>query len=371
MLKIAFLSVFYPYRGGIAQSNAQIYRAFERQGHELKAWNFSMQYPSILFPGKTQYVAEGDQADKISSARTLNSINPLSYIKTANQIKAYQPDILVIRFWMPFFGPALGYVAGALKKRGTKVVAVIDNLVPHEQRIGDRQLTKYFLNRCSAFIVMSDVVEEDLKAVMPNARYRLYPHPLYDQFGEKLEKAEARSKLPVDMEQKVILYFGLIRKYKGLDILIEAFDQLSEAYELLIVGEPYGDFQPYQDLIDKNKNKNRIKTFTRYVPDEEVPKFFSAADVCVLPYRSATQSGVIAIAYHFDLPVIVTDVGGLRGTVEPYNAGIVVDKAEAGLFAEAIQSYFEHSQQKEKAKAIQVFKEKYTWDGMAKEIIEI
>lgn len=370
-MKIAFLSVFYPYRGGIAQSNAQLYRALERQGHHLKVWNFSLQYPSILFPGKTQYVAENDSADNIESLRTLNSINPISYIKTSRQIKSFAPDILILRFWMPFFGPALGYVAGKLKKRGTKIIAVIDNLIPHEQRIGDPQLTRYFLNRCDAFIVMSDIVEKDLISVLPNARYCLYPHPLYDQFGAKLEKAKAKNNLNIANQQKVLLYFGLIRQYKGLDILIKAFDLLSEEYELLIVGEPYGDFQPYQDLININHNKDRIHTVTRYVSDEEVPTYFSAADVCVLPYRSATQSGVTAIAYHFDLPVIVTDVGGLRGTVEPYNAGLVVDAPEPELFSEAIQTFFQNNHQQEKTKAIQQFKQQYTWDGMAEEIVEL
>lgn len=369
-MKVAFLSVFHPFRGGIAQSNAQIYRAFERQGHELKVWNFSTQYPAILFPGTTQYVSEKDSADQIEHERTLSSINPLSYFKTAKAIRAYQPDMLILRFWMPFFAPSLGYVAGQVKKDGTKVIAVIDNLIPHESRIGDGPLTQYFLNRCSGFVVMSTAVENDLKSVKPDASYLSYPHPLYNQFGQKKDQLSTRQALHIDANQKVLLYFGLIRKYKGLDILIEAFDHLDEAYELLIVGEPYGDFAPYQQLIDQNRNRARIHAITEYVADDEVPRYFSAADVCVLPYRSATQSGVIAISYHFDLPVIVTDVGGLRGTVEPFGAGIVVEKPEPTLFKEAILRYFDSNHQEAMTLAIQDFKNNYTWDGMVEAIVE-
>lgn len=369
-MKIAFLSVFYPFRGGIAQSNAQIYRAFERQGHELKVWNFTTQYPSLLFPGTTQFVKEGDQADPIPNDRTLSSINPLTFGPTIKAIKAFAPDLLVLRFWMPFFAPSLGYVAGKLRLQGTRVVAVIDNLIPHEKRLGDAQLTQYFLKRCDGFVVMSDVVETDLKAVYPSAEYLFYPHPLYDQFGAKINKHQAKQALSINLAQKTILYFGLIRKYKGLDILIEAFAQLDKSYELLIVGEPYGDFSSYQALIDQNPNKDQIHTITRYVADDEVPLYFSAADVCVLPYRSATQSGVTAIAYHFDLPVIVTDVGGLRGSVEPYGAGLVVDQPEPKAFAEAILHYFQEEHQAPMSKAIQNFKQQYTWDGMTRRIIE-
>jgi len=367
-LKIAFLSVFHPFRGGIAQSNAQIYRAFERQGHELKVWNFSTQYPEVLFPGTTQYVSEKDSADQIDNERTLSSINPITYFKTAKAIKSFQPDLLILRFWMPFFAPSLGYVAGQLKKQGTKVVAVVDNLIPHESRIGDGPLTQYFLKRCNGFVVMSTAVQKDLQSVKPEAPYLFYPHPLYNQFGQKTDKIATKQTLGIKATQKVLLYFGLIRKYKGLDILIKAFDHLDETYELLIVGEPYGEFKPYQDLIDKNRNQSRIHTITEYVADDEVPKYFSAADVCVLPYRSATQSGVIAISYHFDLPVIVTDVGGLKGTVEPYGAGIVVERPESLLFKDAVLSYFEANHQEEMTAAIQDFKNKYTWDGMAEEI---
>ncbi|MEH0156208.1 glycosyltransferase [Limibacter armeniacum] len=370
MAKIAFLSTFYPYRGGIAQFNAQLYRTLEGQGHQLKVWNFSLQYPSLLFPGTTQYVNENDKADAIPSVRSLNSINPVSYISTANQILDFAPDILIIRFWMPFFAPSLGYVAGKLKKKGTKVIAVIDNLIPHEPRLGDKQLTDYFLKRCDGYLVMSDVVENDLKKVKPDAKYIFHPHPIYDHFGAKLERSIARKKLNIEEGQKVLLYFGLIRKYKGLDILLDAFNELNDSYTLLAVGEPYEDFAPYQALIDKNKNKDRIITVTEYVSDEEVPVYFSAADVSVLPYRSATQSGVVAISYHFDVPVIVTDVGGLKGSVAPYGAGIVVDKPDSTLILEAIHQYFDGNNQSEMSTALQQFKEGYSWENLATELVD-
>ncbi|GAA4839090.1 glycosyltransferase [Algivirga pacifica] len=369
-MRIAFLSVFYPFRGGIAQSNAQLYRAFEEEGHEVKAWNFTTQYPSILFPGTSQYVTEEDTTGAIVSERVLSTVNPLTFAGTIRKIAAYEPDMVILRYWMPFFAPSLGYVAGKLRKKGIKVITVIDNLIPHEQRPGDKQLTDYFLNRCDGFVVMSDVVEKDLKSVKPDAAYLHHPHPIYDHFGEKQEKALARKTLGLKSEDKVLLYFGLIRKYKGLDLLIEAFDQLDDSYQLLIVGEPYEDFEPYQQLIDNNANKERIHTVTRYVADEEVPLYFSAADVSVLPYRTATQSGVVAISYHFDLPVIVTNVGGLKGTVAPYGSGIVVEESTPHAITTAVQDYFKGENPKEMSLAVQNFKEKYSWKGMVRAILK-
>jgi len=370
-LKVAFVSVFYPFRGGIAQSNAHLYRAFESLGHEVKVWNFTTQYPAFLFPGTSQFVSKDDVADEIPSNRTLSSINPFSYARTFKKVSKFAPDLVIFRFWMPFFAPSLGYISGKLKKKGCKVIALVDNLIPHEQRFGDKHLTKYFLKRVSGFVVMSDVVERDLNNALPKANYLHYPHPIYSHFGDKMNRAEALEKLGIKGNKKVILYFGLIRKYKGLDILIEAFDQLDAMYELLIVGEPYESFDTYKNLIDRNKNRDRIHAITRYVSDEEVPLYFSAADVCVLPYRTATQSGVIAIAYHFDLPVIVTDVGGLRKTVESFGTGSVVDSPNADQFQNAIKDYFKNNKQAPMSSAIQAFKSKYSWNGMAEEIIKL
>lgn len=340
-------------------------------GHELQAWNYKVQYPSFLFPGTSQYVDEKDKADPIPSSRTLSSINPLTFGKTAREIQDFGPQILILRFWMPFFGPSLGYVSARLRKNGVKVIAVIDNLIPHENRIGDKALTNYFLDKCDAFMVMSDVVQKDLLDLIPSAKFKYHPHPIYDQFGSKLPLQEARTKMKINHKQKVILYFGLIRKYKGLDILIKAFEGLNEEYELIIVGESYEDFNIYQKLIDSNSNKDRIHVINRYVSDDEVPLYFSVADVCVLPYRTATQSGVIAISYHFDLPVIVTDVGGLRKTVEPFNAGLVVDKPKPDLFQQSIIEYFEKEMQITMSNSIQEFKKKYSWDSMALDILDL
>lgn len=370
-MKVAFLSTFYPYRGGIAQFNAQLFRHFEKTDAELKAWNFSLQYPSILFPGTSQYVNEKDKADPIPNQRTLNSINPFSYLSTAKQIKAYQPDLLIMRYWMPFFAPALGTVAKQLKKQGTKVIVIIDNLIPHEKRIGDEAMTQYLLKNADAFVVMSDIVEKDLKNVYPQANYIFHPHPIYDHFGEKPLPSVAKQQLQIDSDKKTLLYFGLIRKYKGLDLLIEAFDQLDDSYQLLIVGEPYEDFGFYQQLIDKNSNKERIHCATHYIDDKDVPQYFSASDVCVLPYRTATQSGVIAISYHFDIPVIVTDVGGLKNTVEPYNAGIVIERPEKELITEAIERYFQKGNPEMMEKSIVNFKTQYSWDSLVKKITEL
>ena len=368
-MKIAILAPFYPYRGGIAQFAASLYRGFEAAGHEVRAYTFTRQYPEILFPGSSQYVSEADAADPIPAERVLDSVNPLSYWKAARQIQAFGPDLLVLKYWMPFVAPSLGTVARRLRKKGTYVLTVLDNITPHERRIGDERLNRYFLNSNDAFVPMSSSVEKDLLRLRPEASYFFHPHPLYSHFGEKPPTAEAREKLGIPGGKKVLLFFGLIREYKGLDILIEAFHQLGEEYYLLIAGESYGGYSSLSESIASGGKEHLVGQHIRYIPDEEVPIFFSAADVCVLPYRSATQSGVTAISYHFDVPVIVTDVGGLRETVEPYQAGLVVDKPFPDLFAQAILEFFEKAPEYYR-KHIQRFKEEYSWQGLAEKIVD-
>lgn len=367
-MRIAILSCFYPYRGGIAQFNADIFQELSKS-HEVKAFNYKRQYPGLLFPGKTQFVEKDDIAIKIDSVPLLDTANPFSYISTARKIRQWEPDLLLMRYWMSYFAPSQGYVArNQLKK--TKVISILDNVIPHEPRFFDRPFTKYYLGSNDGFVVLSDAVGKDLLAYKPDARYISTPHPIYDHFGEKIGREEAIEKLGLGKAGKNILFFGLIRDYKGLDILIDSFSMLDDSYQLIIAGEPYGSFDKYQEQIDKSPNKDRIKLFTRYISDKEVPGFFSASDVCVLPYRSATQSGISAISYHFELPMITTNVGGLKEAIEVPGTGIVVDTVNSVAIKDAIEDYFARDLRKTLSDNIKKEKEKLSWSNFSNKLID-
>lgn len=367
-MRIAYLSTFYPYRGGIAQFNASLYRALEKE-NEIKAFTFSRQYPDTLFPGKTQYVSGDETADNIPSNRILDSINPFSYLSASHIIRKFNPDILLMKYWMSFFAPSLGSVSGKVKKNA-KVITILDNVIPHEQKFFDKPLTKYFLKKNSGFVVMSDAVKEDLLQLKPDAAYIKMPHPLYNHFGQKLDKQQARKLLHIHPDKKTILFFGFIRDYKGLDLLIEAFGKLDTGYQLVIAGESYGSFDAYQKLIDASPRKDSIHCFNDYIPDSKVPEFFSAADVCVLPYKSATQSGITSISYHFDVPLIATNVGGLQETIEHRKTGLIVELANADMIKDAILHFYSESSGIDYFENIQSYKRQLSWENFASGIID-
>lgn len=367
-MRIAYLSTFYPYRGGIAQFNASLYRALEKE-HAVKAFTFSRQYPELLFPGKTQMVENDENADPIPSVRVLDSINPLSYIKAAKKIKEFEPDLLIMKYWMTFLSPSLGSAAGLLSKK-TKIITVLDNVIPHEKRFFDNALTKYFLNKNDAFVAMSDAVMNDLYSLKPKAKCIRMPHPLYDHFGEIKDRENACRELNINPRNKNLLFFGFIRDYKGLDLLIEAFNNLDSSYNLIIAGECYGSFDKYQEQINKSPLKNNIYIFTDYIPDSKVPVFFGAADVCILPYKSATQSGITSIAYHFEVPLIATNTGGLKETIEHGSTGLMVPKPESNLISEAVKNFFSNQIPGNMRKNIQQLKKDLSWEKFADEIIK-
>lgn len=369
-MRIAYLSTFYPFRGGIAQFNASLYRAFEKNGHEVKAFTFTRQYPDFLFPGETQLVKENDSADKIPSERILDTLNPISYYSSAKKILKFSPDFLLMKYWIPYMAPALGSVAKKVKTH-SKVIAVPDNVIPHEKKMIDKQFTKYFFRQCHGFVVMSDAVKNDLLKFVPDAKYIFHPHPIYEHFGKKVAPKEAKKKLNIPEGKKVILFFGFIRPYKGLDILLKAIANLhSNDYVLVIAGEVYGSFEEYQLLIDALALRQQVLLHIRYISDEEVPLFFSAADVCVLPYKSATQSGITSIAYHYDLPVIATDTGGLKEMVLHNQTGIIADAPDAHLISAAIENYFSQNLKQEFQSGVQTLKSQLSWESMAKTIID-
>ncbi|MCC8144956.1 MAG: glycosyltransferase [Bacteroidales bacterium] len=367
-MRIAFLSSFYPFRGGIAQFNALLYKALEEQGHSVNAFTFTCQYPSFLFPGKTQYVTREDKAIRIESEPVLNSINPFSYETTAKKILQWKPDVVIFRYWMSFFAPAFGHVANRLRRKGIKIISIVDNALPHEPRFFDKPFARLFFNQVDGFIAMSDIVEKDLLSLKPDANYIFKPHPLYNHFGEKLPVIESREKLSIDPVKKTLLFFGLIRDYKGLDILLDAMDLLDDSYQLIIAGEPYGSFEKYQKQIDNSPAKERIKTLSRYIDDSEVPLLFSAADLLVLPYKSATQSGVIPVAYHFEIPTVATDVGGLRQTLEVPETG-VIRTPDANAIVSGIEEVFQKGTDKYIAN-IRQEKKTLSWENFAKALTD-
>ena len=367
-MQIAILSCFHPYRGGIAQFNANIYAELSKY-HNVKAFNFKRQYPDIFFPGKSQFVSDDDNAIKTESTSVLNTANPFSYISSARKIRRWEPDLLLMRYWMPYFAPSQGYV-GRHQCKKTKVISILDNVIPHERRFFDTPLTKYYLSSNDGFIVLSDSVGEDLRKLKPDARYVTIPHPLYNHFGDKIERNSALRELGLNPERKTLLFFGLIRDYKGLDILIEAFSKLDASYQLIIAGEPYGSFTKYQEQIDKSAGKERIALYTRYIPDDKVPLFFSASDVVVLPYRTATQSGISAISYHFGIPMITTNVGGLKEAIEKPGTGIVVDKIDASAIAGAIEEFFRDTDRGRFERNIILERDNLSWNGFANRLID-
>lgn len=379
-MRIAYLSTFYPFRGGIAQFNANLYEALGRQGHEVRAFTFTCQYPSFLFPGKTQYVTEQDRAKVVDSTALLNTANPFTYFSTARRIAAWKPDVVIMKYWMSYLAPSLGMVAHLLRRKGVKVVTVLDNVIPHETKFFDKPFSKWFLKQNDLCVAMSDSVLADMLSLAPQVPHILQPHPLYDHFGTKMERAQAQAQLGLDPQKRTLLYFGLIRDYKGLDLLIDAFGKLSDEYQLVIAGESYGPFDRYEQQIAASPACGRIKAFNRYIGDEEVPVFFSAADVCVLPYRSATQSGITAISLHFGLPLIATPVGGLPQSIGGAGIGLMTADIPADApggpapavspeaIAAAIDDYFSTPADKY-IKAISDFKKTATWDNLGKAII--
>ena len=368
-MKIAILSCFYPYRGGISQFNACLYDELSKE-HVVKAFNFKRQYPEILFPGKTQYVTEDDEAVPVESTSLLDTANPLSYVSTYKAIRDWNPDVLIVRYWMSYFGPSLGYITRQMKKH-CKVISILDNVIPHEPHFFDAPLTKYFLKGSTGCVTLCEAVSKDLLSLKPDARYTVIQHPLYSHFGQKLQRDEAEKKLGLKSGKKNILFFGLIRTYKGLDILLEAFGMLPEDYQLIIAGEPYGSFDKYQQIIDRLPGKDRIYMDLKYIRDSEVATYFSAADLAVLPYRSATQSGISSVSYHFEVPMIVTDVGGLKETIGDRGTGIVSEEGTPEAISKEILRYFCDPHIKEECiRNIRMEKERLSWKTFARRLTE-
>ncbi|MFQ6606604.1 MAG: glycosyltransferase [Fidelibacterota bacterium] len=367
-MKYTLVGTFPPFRGGIAHFNVALAKALSEE-HDVSAINFTTQYPQWLFPGKTQY-EEDSGTLPFPNKTLLSSINPWSWVKTGRAIVESNPDVVIFKYWLPFFAPAFGRVVRYIKKRITPQILVIcDNVIPHEKRPFDLQLTRYFFNVVDHFIVMSRTVEKDLLTLYPQASYRYTPHPLYNLFGAPLKKEIARERLGIKKE-KMILFFGLIRAYKGLDTLLKAAAELKDRlkdFTVVVAGECYEDPSVYTSLVSALNIADVCDLRMRFIPDEEVKVYFSAADVVVLPYKSATQSGIVPIAYHFNCPVIVSNVGGLPEIVPHGKVGYVV-RPTVEDFREAILKFYSEGRGALFREAIKGYKKRFSWAAMVSTI---
>lgn len=370
-MKIAILSCFYPYRGGISQFNAELLCELGKD-NEVKAFNFKRQYPELLFPGKTQYVTADDQAKAVQSTAVLDTVNPLTFYSTCKAILAWEPELVIVRYWMSWFAPSLGSITRALKRKGITVISILDNVIPHESHFFDKALNLYFLSGSSASVTLCDAVAKDLLTLRPDMKYTVIPHPLYSHFGAKLPRAEALTRLGLDPGKRTLLFFGLIREYKGLDLLLEAFEMLDPTeYQLIIAGEPYGSFDRYQALIDTLSPEHKVHCRLSYIKDSEVAQYFSGSDLCVLPYRSATQSGVSAISFHFELPMLVTDTGGLKETIADKGTGLLAREISPEAVKEGIEAYFASPQLMQSCiENIRKEKQRLSWSNFASSLMD-
>ena len=368
--KIYLIGTAWPFRGGIAAFNERLATAYQEAGYEVTIINFRLQYPAIFFPGKTQ-MANWAGPEHLNIRREINSVNPLNWIIVGNRIRRERPSLVIFRYWLPFMGPAFGTIARLIRlNRTTRVITIFDNIVPHERRIGDRLFTNYFIRPIQAFIAMSDTVFNDIKKFDTKKPRELCPHPLYDNFGEKVDKDEAKSHLGLDPDTGYSLFFGFIRDYKGLDLALRAFgdERLRDSDKrLLVAGEFYSDEKYYLDIIKELDIAGQVVLRTDFIPDDEVKYYFSAADLVVQPYKTATQSGISQIAYHFDKPMIVTNVGGLPEIVPDGKSGFVVER-DSSAIAGAIRRYYDEKMEPVFEAGMREEKKKYSWESMVSAI---
>lgn len=360
-MKIVFVGPAHPFRGGIAAFNDKLAEELSLQGHEVIIYTFKLQYPSFLFPGESQY-SDSPKINNIKTIELINSINPLNWISSASKIKKEKADIVISRFWLPFMGPSLGSILRQLKSKKTRVISIVDNAIPHESRPGDKAFTKYFLKGNDAFITLSKEVKKELEGFKTNKEILFTPHPLYDHYGELIDLLEAKKKLNLDQSKKYILFFGLVREYKGLDLLLKAYSEtkdLQEEVEIIIAGEYYEKKEKYDSLIESLGIQDKVHQSNGFIPDHEVNLYFSACDLVVQPYKTATQSGVTQVAYHFEKPMIVTNVGGLAEICPDGKVGYISEPNTDNL-AEKLEQFFSGDSNRFQS-TIQEEKEKYSW----------
>ena len=373
-MKIIVLGTAHPYRGGLAAFNERLAHQFVEEGHDVEMVTFTLQYPGFLFPGKTQFTdAPAPKALPIS--RKVNSCNPFNWLKVGKTIRKRNPDLVIFAYWMSFFAPCYGTIARQIRKNHhTKCIGLIHNMIPHEPNILDKLFPGYFVGAMDGFTALSDSVVHDIeKFDHKSTPKRFSPHPIYDHYGALIPKNEAIQLLQLDPHFKYVLFFGFIRGYKGLDLLLEAFadKRLKDlGVKLVVAGEFYGSPKPYMDQIDSLKIADRVVLKTDYIPDEEVNRYFRACDIVAQPYKSATQSGVTQIAFHFEKPMLVTNVGGLPEIVPNGKIGYVVEP-NAQQIADALVAYYQEDKEATFIENVKEEKKKYAWDKMTATILSV
>jgi D-inositol-3-phosphate glycosyltransferase len=362
-MKIIITGPAHPYRGGIAAFNDRLAVEFIKEGHDVRIETFTLQYPDFLFPGKTQY-SEDEPPSEIKIQRSINSINPINWLKTGIRLKKEKPDLVISRFWIPFIGPSLGSINRIIdKNKHTKIIGLTDNIIPHEHKPGDRPLTSWFIQSCHGIVTMSESVLADLDTFNREMPRKIGPHPVYDHYGELTSREIALENLELDPSYNYLLFFGLIRDYKGLDLLIEALadERLGDKkIKLLVAGEFYSNELQYRNQVRNLKLEDRIIFYDHYIPNDKVADFFNVADMVVQPYKTATQSGVTQIAYHFHKPMLVTHVGGLPEIVPHGEAGYVC-KPEANEIASAIVDFYLNCRKGSFETVVKKEKERFAW----------
>src|SRR5574344_1272921 len=371
-MKITILGTAYPYRGGLATFNERLARQFQAEGHEVDIVTFTLQYPSFLFPGKTQFSDENAPED-LAIERLISSVHPLNWIKAGKKVRCKKPDIVIFAYWMSFMAHCFGSIARIIKKdKNIKCVALVHNMLPHEPSLLDKLLPPYFVASMDEFVALSHSVVTDIEKIDRKQKpKRFSPHPIYDHYGDLLPKEQAATQLKLDSNIPYLLFFGFIRSYKGLDLLLEALsDERLKKWngKLIVAGEFYEDSKSYLDTIELLQLQERVILHTSFIPNNEVNLFFSIADLIVQPYKTATQSGVTQIAYHFEKPMLVTNVGGLAEIVPNGKVGYVTDTNPIDI-ADALIDFC--SRKPDFSAGIREEKQKYAWSNMTNAIINI
>lgn len=372
-MKALLLGPAYPLRGGIANFNESLAVAFIKNSIDTHIVSFYFQYPSFLFPGKTQFT-KNKPAHFIEIKSLLSSINPISWYKTAKYIEQENPDVIIVQYWMPFMAPALGSVLRLIRrKKAPKVIAIVHNAKPHEKQPGATMLTKYFMNVCHGYISLSKSVLKDLDEFTANPNKIFIPHPVYDIFGDKVSKNEARKHLSIGLQERVICFFGIIRKYKGLELLLNAMANPSVRdlnLKLIVAGEFYDNKQFYYDLVKTLNIESNVVFTDKYIPTSEVKYYFCASDMIVQPYSDATQSGVTQIAYNFERPMLVTNVGGLAEIVFHNHTGYVTD-VNAESIALSISDFYLNHREEEMSANVAMEQYRFSWHNMVDAILNL
>ncbi len=371
MARVTIVGPAHPFRGGLAAFNHRLYQALEALGHQVDIITFTVQYPRLLFPGVTQYADQPAPAG-ITIVRRLHSLWPLSWWQVGNYLRRQAPDVIVFKFWMPFMAPAFGTVARIAKRnRHSRVVAILDNVLPHERHVGDAWLARYFLSSCDRFIAMSDSVKAAAQQLCRHKPIVKQQHPLYDHYGPPVDRLMARQYLGLDPKNRYVLFFGFVRKYKGLDILMEAMSDArfqGTNIQLLVAGEFYEPRSAYDPWFQREAVRQRVVLHDRYIDDHMVPYYFSACDVVVLPYRSATQSGIIQLAYYYGLPVVATRTGGLSEMIEDGTSGLLTEPDPQAL-ASTLLLVFEQDLVKSLSEGVCLVRQRYDWEAFARCVV--